>query len=152
MALECPWADTHPQGALLVGAAFADQAQHLTLTLGQRLLAVLQGEHLARPADAIRGAAGLGLACLLATGVGGRRRMTVRHLLYQGADALGLLKRVLHHLLQVQPVARRLRKLVAVLLDLIHVEQQRRQGSVQLPGNRSARLSATRERAADSWT
>ena len=29
---------------------------------------------------------------------------------------------------------------MAVLLDLIHVEQQRRQGSVQLPGNRSARL------------
>src|SRR5829696_9329209 len=47
MALERPWADTHPQGALLVGATFADQAQHLALTLGQRLLAELRGE---RPA------------------------------------------------------------------------------------------------------
>ena len=66
--------------------------------------------------------------------------MIVRDLLHQSADALGLLKRILHHLLQIEPVAGRLRKLVAVLLDLIHVEQQRRQGSVQLPGNRSARL------------
>ena len=64
--------------------------------------------------------------------------MIVRHLLHHGADAFGLLKRVLHDLLQVEPIAGRLRKLVAVLLDLIHVEQQRRQRPVQLPGNRSA--------------
>src|SRR5260221_9754216 len=38
---------------------------------------------------------------------------------------LGLLKRVLYHLLQVSPIARSLRELVAMLLELTHVEQQR---------------------------
>ena len=84
--------------------------------------------------------------------IGGRRRMIVRHLLHQGADALGLLKRILHHLLQVEPVAGRLRKLVAVLLDLIHVEQQSRQRPVELPGNRSARLFRGTRARPDSWT
>ena len=78
--------------------------------------------------------------------------MIVRHLLHHRADALGLLKRILHHLLQVEPIAGRLRKLVAVLLDLVHVEQQRSQGPVQLSGNRCSRLFRARERAADSWT
>ena len=66
--------------------------------------------------------------------------MTIRDLLDQGADAFCLLKRVLDDLLQVNAIAGRLRKLVAVLLDLVHVEQQRGQRTVQLPGDRSARL------------
>ena len=66
--------------------------------------------------------------------------MTGGDLLDQGADAFGLLKRVFDDLLQVNAVARRLRKLVAVLLDLVHVEQQRRQRTVQLPGDRSPGL------------
>ena len=58
-------------------------------------------------------------------------------LLHHGADALGLLKRIFHHLLQVNPFTRRLRKLMAVLLDLTHVEQQRRQRPIELTRNRS---------------
>jgi hypothetical protein len=42
------------------------------------------------------------------------------------------MKRILHHLLQVNPVSSGLRKLVALLLDLAHVEQQRDQGPVEL--------------------
>ncbi len=66
--------------------------------------------------------------------------MTIRDLLDQGADAFGLLKRVFDDLLQVNPTAGRLGKLVAVLLDLVHVEQQRGQRTVQLPGDRSSSL------------
>ena len=66
--------------------------------------------------------------------------MIDRQLLDHRADAFGLLKRVLHHLLQVDTIAGRLGELMAVLLDLVHVEKQRRQRPVQLPGNRSARL------------
>ena len=66
--------------------------------------------------------------------------MIVRDLLDQGADAFGLLKRVFDDLLQVNAIAGRLRELVAVLLDLVHVEQQRGQWPVQLPGDRSPRL------------
>jgi hypothetical protein len=39
MAFEGPWADTHLQGALLVGIALADEVQNLALAPGQRLLA-----------------------------------------------------------------------------------------------------------------
>src|SRR6266446_2438117 len=141
MALEGSWADVHPHGALLVRAAFADQAQNFTLALRQRLLAGLGGKHHApRALDIQAAAAGLALPLLLAVRVGSLRRMIVRHLLHQRADALGLLKRVFHHLLQVDAIAGRLRELVAVLLDLIHIEQQRGQRSVQLPGNRCRRL------------
>ena len=61
--------------------------------------------------------------------------MLVRHLLHHGADAFELLNRVVDHLLQVDAIARRFRKLM--LLDLVHVEQQRRQRSVQLARDRS---------------
>jgi hypothetical protein len=63
--------------------------------------------------------------------------VTVCKLLHHGADALGLLKRILHHLLQVNPFPRRLRKLMAMLLDLAHVEQQRSQRPVELTCYRS---------------
>ena len=66
--------------------------------------------------------------------------MAIRDMLDQGADAFGLLQRVFDDLLQVNAIAGRLRKLVAVLLDLVHVEQQRGQRTVQLPGDRSSRL------------
>ena len=80
------------------------------------------------------------MTALLMIGIGSRRRMTIGDLLDQGADALGLLNRVFDDLLQVNAIAGRLRKLVALLLDLVHVEQQRGQRTVQLPGDRSSRL------------
>jgi hypothetical protein len=39
------------------------------------------------------------------------------------AEAFGLLRRILHHLLQATPVPRRLRELVAMLLELARAEQ-----------------------------
>src|SRR5437016_3441702 len=45
MALERARADVHTQGALLVGATLADQAEHFALALCQRLLARLGREH-----------------------------------------------------------------------------------------------------------
>ena len=65
--------------------------------------------------------------------------MLVRHLLHHGADAFELLNRVVHHLLQVDAIAGRFRR-TDVLLDLVHVEQQRRQRSVQLARDRSFRF------------
>jgi hypothetical protein len=55
-------------------------------------------------------------------------------------NALGLLKRILHHLLQVNPITIGLRELVAVLLDFAHVEQQRGQWPVELARDRSPRF------------
>ena len=66
--------------------------------------------------------------------------MIGRHLLDHRADAFGLLKRILHHLLEVDTIAWRLGELMAVLLDLVHVQQQRCQRPVQLPGDRRSRL------------
>ena len=78
--------------------------------------------------------------------------MNVRDLLHHGADTFGLLKRVLDDLLQVNAIAGRLRELVAVLFDLVHVEQQRGQRSVELAGDRSSRLFRRAERATESRT
>src|SRR5450432_1303365 len=39
MAFESPWADTHPQGALLVGVPLADEVQNLALAPRQGFLA-----------------------------------------------------------------------------------------------------------------
>ena len=58
--------------------------------------------------------------------------MRATDLLDQGADALGLLQGVLDHLLQMIAFARVLRETMAVLLELFHVEQERRQRSVEL--------------------
>src|SRR5258708_2875558 len=93
MALERPRADIHPQGALLVGATLADQAEHLALALRQRLLAGLGREHHPRRTPGVPAAAVVALPALLVVGIGSRRRMTIRDLLDQGADAVGLLQR-----------------------------------------------------------
>jgi hypothetical protein len=69
-----------------------------------------------------------------------RRFLSPCDLLHHGADAFGLLKCVFHDLLQIKPISRGLRKLVAVLLDLAHVEQQRGQGPIQLSCDRGSRL------------
>src|SRR4051812_6694888 len=140
MALERPRADVHSQGALLVGAALADQAQHLPLALRQRLLALLAREHHPRRTPDVPAATALALAALLVIGIGRRRWMTIRNLLDQGADAFGLLKRVSAHLLQETAIAGRLPELGAVLLVLVHVEQERSQGTVHLRGDRAPRL------------
>src|ERR1700682_368383 len=68
MAFESPWADIHPHGTLLVGASFADQAEHLALALGQRLAAGLRQNHHARRATAIL-AAGLAFPFLVSLGI-----------------------------------------------------------------------------------
>ena len=70
--------------------------------------------------------------------------MTIRDLLDQRTDAFGLLKRVFDDLLQVNAVAGRLGKLMAVLLDLVHVEQQRGQLPIELARNRHRRLAHRR--------
>ena len=108
------------------------------LAPGQRLLTGLRGEHQARLAVSVPAADGQALRARFVIGI--RRRMIGRHLLDHRADAFGLLKRVLHHLLQIGTIARRLGELMAVLLDLVHVEQQRCQRPVQLPGNCRPRL------------
>src|SRR5260221_9890852 len=64
--------------------------------------------------------------------------MTARDLLHHRADALGLLKCGFHHLLQVNAIAGNLRNLVAVLLYLAHVEQQRGQWPVELARDRGS--------------
>ena len=50
--------------------------------------------------------------------------MAIGQLLDHGADAFRLLQRVFDHLLQIDAVLASLRELMAVLLDLAHVEQQ----------------------------
>src|SRR5258705_8437462 len=137
MAFEGPWADPHPQGALFIGAPFADEVQDLALALRQRLLAGVRCKHDARRANTIPGLAGSRLINSLAAWHSSGAVVIFCELLHHGADALGLLKRIFHHLLQVIPFTRRLRKLMAVLLDLTHVEQQRRQRPVELTRNRS---------------
>jgi hypothetical protein len=149
MAFERPWADVHPQGALFVGASLADQAEHFALALRQRLLPGLRREHHPRGATAILASAGLALAFRFVIGLGGRPGR-VRYLLHHGADAFGLLERVLHHLLQIDAIAGCLGKLMAVLLDLVHVEQQRCQRPVQFGAIAAPASSAARARAADS--
>src|SRR5882672_2551618 len=140
MAFEGPWADPHPQGALFIGAPFADEVQDLALALRQRLLAGVRCKHDARRANTIPGLAGSRLINSLAAWHSSGAVVIFCELLHHGADALGLLKRIFHHLLQVIPFTRRLRKLMAVLLDLTHVEQQRRQRPVELTRNRSPGL------------
>jgi hypothetical protein len=66
--------------------------------------------------------------------------MRARDLLHHRAEALSLLKRVFHDLLQVNAVACALRKPVAVLFDLAHVEQKRGQRSVELTRDRGSRF------------
>ena len=63
------------------------------------------------PGRGVLGAAGPLLPSGLARGLGGGLLVRVRNLLDHGADALGLLKRVLDDLLQVNPIALGLRKL-----------------------------------------
>ena len=58
MAFEGPWADPHSQGALFIGAPFADEVQDFALALRQRLLAGVRCKHDARRADTIAGLAG----------------------------------------------------------------------------------------------
>src|SRR5258708_2351934 len=98
MALEGPWGDVHPQGALLVGASFADQAEHLALALGQRLLAGLRGKHHPRRAAAIPGAV---LASLRSIGFGAKRGMLVQDLLDHATYTFELLNPVFARLLHL---------------------------------------------------
>src|SRR6185437_10861488 len=56
----------------------------------------------------------------------------IRNLPDQRADALGLLKRVLHHLLQIGPVSASLAELIAVFLELADIDQERGQRPVEL--------------------
>jgi hypothetical protein len=100
MALEGPWADLHPQGALLVGVTLADETENLTLAARQGLLAAFGRKHHARRAVFL-GVAGAAVRSRLAAGCRGRPLVSIRHLLDHGTDALGLLKRVLDHLLQI---------------------------------------------------
>ena len=72
------------------------------------------------------------LPCALCVRLGREALIGAADLLDQGADPLGLLERVVHHLLQVIAIAGGMRKLMAVLLDLAHVEQERGQRSVEL--------------------
>jgi hypothetical protein len=41
MTFKGPWTNAHPQGALFVGIAIADEVQNLALALCQRLLAAV---------------------------------------------------------------------------------------------------------------
>jgi len=117
MALEGSRTDMHPHGPLLVGIPLADQVESFTFALGQGLLASFGRKHDADCALLIPGGAD---RWLLAD-----RRSPVKaiDLLQHGPDALGLLKRIFHHLLQVNSISLGFRKLTTVLLDLAHIEQ-----------------------------
>src|SRR3954469_25621230 len=87
-------ADTHAQRALLVGIALADQVENLTLSLGERLLVGAGSEHHAGYAGSIPAHNGPPVPdgfSRLAAGL----LVPVRQLLDHGANALGLLQRVL---------------------------------------------------------
>src|SRR6202051_2910516 len=94
MALEGPWADLHPQSALLVGVALADETENLALASRQRLLAGFGGKHHARGA-VVLDVAGAALRSRLAAGCRGRPLVSIRPLLDHGAGRLRLLTRVL---------------------------------------------------------
>lgn len=140
MTFERPRTDADPQGALLVGMTFADKLQNLALALRQRLSAGLGRHRRARgvdctfaltklrsgPNSAARHHEGSAVKAILKAILGGC------DLLDQGADLLGLLKRILHHLLQVRPISAGLRKPVAVFPDLAEIDPQRGQGTVEL--------------------
>ncbi|MGY4604993.1 hypothetical protein ACVW16_003405 [Bradyrhizobium sp. USDA 4474] len=51
-----------------------------------------------------------------------------------------LRQRVLHNLLQIGAVGRNRRELVAMMLDLAHVEQQRSQRAIELTGDSHGHL------------
>ena len=53
--------------------------------------------------------------------------MAVGKLLDQGIHALGLLQGIVDDLLQIDAVAGSLREVMALLLELVHIEHQRRQ-------------------------
>src|SRR6478609_8691590 len=93
MALESPWADMHPQRTLLVGVAFADQAQHLTLAPGQGLLVRGGRNHDAGWARRVLAVDGRLVQSSFATGQSRHALVTIPQLLDDGTDALGLLKR-----------------------------------------------------------
>src|SRR5260370_20241069 len=110
MALKSPRADAHPQGALLVRVSLADEAENFALALGQWFLPGGRRKHNPGDASAFPDRARSGLECSVASGRSGGSLMTARDLLHHRADALGLLKRVFHHLLQVNAIAGTLRK------------------------------------------
>jgi hypothetical protein len=136
--LSNPWADAHPQGALLVGISLADEAENFALPLGQWFPPGGRRKHHPGDTSGFLDRARSGLECRFASGRSGKSVMTARDLLHHRADALGLLKCVFHHLLQVNAIAGILRNLVAVLLDLAHVEQQRGQWPVELARDRGS--------------
>ncbi|UGX93994.1 hypothetical protein G6321_00052025 [Bradyrhizobium barranii subsp. barranii] len=66
--------------------------------------------------------------------------MRTGKLLDHAADTFGLRQRILHHALQIGPIGRNRRELVAVVLDLAHVEQERGQGAIELAGDGAGHL------------
>jgi hypothetical protein len=130
MTLEGPGADPHQQSALLVGMSLADQTQNLALALRQRLLARAGKKYPAGAAN-VFAVTGPRLPPGLASGRStGSSLVRAREPLHDGADALGLLQRILYHLLQINPIPGGLRKLVTVLFEFAHIEQKRGQWPV----------------------
>ena len=57
--------------------------------------------------------------------------MPVGELLHHRVDALGLLQGIVDDLLQIDAVAGSLREVMALLLELVHIEHQRRQRPIE---------------------
>jgi hypothetical protein len=55
----------------------------------------------------------------------------VGELLHHRVDALGLLQGIVDDLLQIDAVAGSLREVMALLLELVHIEHQRRQRPIE---------------------
>ena len=93
VALKRPRADPHPQGALLVRIALADQLQDLALAPRERLLARFRRQY-----DTWRTAAVLAASH---TADFDSRRLRTSKLLDHGANPFGLQERVFYDLLQI---------------------------------------------------
>src|SRR5215813_3582191 len=96
VTLEGAWADLHAKRALLVRIALADQIEDLALALGQRLLAGVRCEHGSGPAAVLPAA----LMASLPSGLCRNHHWRTADLLDERTYALGLLQRILDHLLQ----------------------------------------------------
>ena len=118
---------------------------HLWIFGEQPLLARQVREFGARDVRRLRRAAGLQFSI---PGRGRRGQATLGQatlgragkLLDQAANTLGLRHRVLHDPLQIGAVARDRGELIAVMLDLAHVEQERCEGAIELSGNGGGHL------------